>query len=411
MTESRPAKIALVLSGGGARGAYEAGIIHYIRTMLPNPVRTRRFDIQCGSSVGAINTCFMVSTAHDHDLQARAIRKLWEDVRSEDIYRRNLSALAGFLRKTSVGFLEKVFRRPGQANPHFPGFLDTSPFNPFICRIIDWKRLSRNINDGLIDAISLVVTNVLTGRLELFVEKHDQTAYQGDCVAHITEIMPNHARASAAIPIVFPAVMIGDIPYIDGGLRLNTPLSPAIHLGADRVLAIGLNHRALPGEAAPERGERGRQPSLGAIVSRVMNAIFLDRVQYDFEQLNRINRIIEWGEKVHGPTFLSEVNQMIEDHNIEGDIADRGLKHLKVLHIRPSVDIGEIFKECFRQRNKDEQTFFEKFLLRTMDVDPYSGVDLLSYLSFSPHYLKRLLDLGFEDAKSQHQELIEFMSD
>ncbi len=408
MTEHQPPKLALVLSGGGARGAYEAGIIHYIRTMLPEPTRTRHFDIHCGSSVGAINTCFMVSTAHDHNYQGREARRLWLRLRSENIYRRNMSAMASFIRKAGTGMLMKLFKRNDKTMPHFPGFLDTAPFNPFIRNVLDWKQMSHNINNGLIDAISLVATNVLTGRLELFIQKHEKTAYQGDCVTHLTTITPDHARASAAIPVLFPPVMINDVPYIDGGLRLNTPLSPAIHLGADRVLAVGLSHRAKPGETVPERGSKGR---LGAVVSRVMNAIFLDRVQYDFEQLNRINRIIEWGQEVYGPAFLTDVNQMIEDKDLTGDIADRGLKHIKVLRIRPSEDIGEIFRRCFRARDKDERTFFEKFLLRMMDVDPYSGVDLLSYISFSPEYLKKLLDLGFEDARSQHDEINAFMSD
>ncbi len=411
MAPQLPPKLALVLSGGGARGAYEAGIIHYIRTMLPEAARTRRFDIQCGSSVGAINTCFMVSTAHDHNLQARDIKRLWENLRSENIYKRNMGAMTSFLRKSSTGMLMKLFKSSGKSNPHFPGFLDTAPFTPFIREAMDWKQLTRNIRDGLIDALSLVATNVLTGRLELFIQKHEETAYHGDCIAHLTKITPDHARASAAIPIMFPAVMIDDVPYIDGGLRLNTPLSPAIHLGADRVLAVGLSHRAQPGEDVPQRGQKGRQPALGAVVSRVMNAIFLDRVQYDFEQLNRINRIIEWGQEVHGESFLEEINTMIQQKNFSGDIADRGLKHIKVLRIRPSEDIGEIFRRCFRKRDKDELTFFEKFLLRMMDVDPYSGVDLLSYISFSPEYLKQLLALGFEDARSQHEEIKAFMTD
>src|SRR5262245_18910539 len=245
MPKSSKQKIALVLSGGGARGAYEAGILHYLRTMLPQPHRDRQFDIHSGASVGAINTCFMVATADDPDFQGREIRSLWEKVRQENIYSRNLKALFGFITKSSKGVLVKFLKRDFQDTPHFPGFLDTAPFIPFISEIIPWKRITSNIRKGFVQAVSIVTTNVFTGRLELFIEKNPSLAYSGDHIAHFTRIQPLHAVASAAIPVIFPTVLINGYAYTDGGLRLNTPLSPAIHLGADAILVIGLNHRAM----------------------------------------------------------------------------------------------------------------------------------------------------------------------
>src|SRR5215471_9924868 len=166
MVKTSRKKLALVLSGGGARGAYEAGILHYIRTMLPEKMRFRQFDIHCGASVGAINTCFMVATAHDPLYQGKALRELWENVREENIYRRNLKALIQFLRKTSSGMVLKYFKGPGKNSPHFPGFLDTTPFFPFIEKVIPWKMISKNIQAGLVQALSVVATNVFTGRME-----------------------------------------------------------------------------------------------------------------------------------------------------------------------------------------------------------------------------------------------------
>ena len=407
----QPSRLALVLSGGGARGAYEAGIVHYLRTALPARVRKRRFDIHCGCSVGAINTCFTVATAHDHDFQGREIKRLWESVRQENIYRRNISALAGFISRSSAGMFSKMIKGSGKGTLHFPGFLDSSPFLPFIKKVIPWKNITKNIDSGLVQALSLVATNVHTGRMELFLQKHPTVQYHGEHMIRVTTIAPEHARASAAIPVIFPTVLVNGIPYTDGGLRLNTPLSPAIHLGADSILVIGLNHRAAPGEEVPSLGEKGEQAALGQVVGRVMNSVFLDKIQYDLEQVERINRIIEWGEAVYGNGFLTKINKMLKKNALSGDIADRGLKKLRVLRIRPSLDIAEVFRHCFPKEKNLHFTTFEKFLIKILDVDPTSGVDFLSYIAFMPGYLKKLFELGFEDARSHHQELVEFLSD
>lgn len=411
MSPSKSSKLALVLSGGGARGAYEAGVLHYIRTRLPTAQRYRRFDIQCGASVGAINTCFMVATAHDHDLQAREMRRLWEKVREENIYRTNLKALLSFITKSSAGVVWKFIKGSGPGSPHFPGFLDTEPFLPFITNLFPWKMITKNIKAGLIQALSITATNVFTGRMELFIQKNSECVYNGDHVVNYVKIRPEHARASAAIPVIFPTVLINGVAYTDGGLRLNTPLSPAIHLGADKILVIGLNHRALPGEKIPMSGELGRQAALGQVLGRVMNAVFLDKIQYDIEQLDRINKIIEWNEDLYGKNYLSNLNKMLGRKKIKGDVADRGLKKIRYLRIRPSQDIGELFRYCFKHKDRKHLSTFEKFLIRFLDVDPESGVDFLSYISFTPDYLKHLLDLGYEDAQRQHNQLKEFMEE
>ena len=402
-------KLALVLSGGGARGAYEAGIIHYIRTMLPPQVKYRQFDIQCGSSVGAINTSYMVATSHDLDKQGRDCWALWENLRSENIYRRDTMALWEFLFRSGKGiFLNFLRKRKGK---HFTGFLDTSPLLPFLEKVIPWPMISKNIRDGLVQAVSIGATNVFTGRMELFIEKGPEVEYTGEYIHHFTPIQAIHAKASAAIPIIFPSVLIDGIAYTDGGLRLNTPMSPAIQLGADAILVIGLHHRAKPGEKIPFHGEKGKEPALGQVLGRVMNSIFLDRIQYDMEQLDRINRIIDWGEMLHGPSFLQDLNQMLKKKEIRGDIANRGLKRLAVLRIRPSEDVGELFSETYNRVREKSMTPFEKFLVRTLDVDPSHGIDFLSYINFVPEYLKKLLELGFEDARQNHNQLKEILEE
>ena len=377
--------------------------------MLPAKARQRHFDIHCGASVGAINTAFMAATAHNLEFQGTQIRRLWEEVREGDIYRRDNRALIDFITKTGKGVILNLFRKPEARTKHFNGFLDTSPFLPFIQRVIPWPMISKNIRSGLISAISIVATNVFTGRMELFIEKDPAVDYTGDHVAHVTPIQPLHVLASAALPIIFPTVMLDGVSYTDGGLRLNTPMSPAIQLGADSILVIGLHHHAQPGEKIPEHGVKGKPPAMGEVLGRVMNSIFLDRIQYDIEQLGRINRLIDWSEMLYGPSYISDLNEMLRSKKISGDIANRGLKRLKVMRIRPSEDIGEIFAQCYRANRQEHFTSFEKFLVRVLDIDPAGGIDFLSYLTFMPEYLKKLLDLGFEDARRQHNELVDLL--
>ena len=406
---SNKRKIALVLSGGGARGAYEAGILHYIRAMLPQKVCGREFEINCGASVGAVNTAFMAATAHDTKFQGEEIWRVWTEVREENIYRRDRKALFSFLGKSSRSIALNLLKGSNNRGTHFSGFLDTAPFLPFIEKVIPWPMISRNIKAGHIQAVSIGATNVFTGRMELFIEKDPSIEYTGEYIHHLTTIKPLQVMASAAIPIVFPTVLIDGIAYTDGGLRLNTPMSPAIQLGADAIFVIGLHHRAKPGEKIPFHGEKGKQAALGQVLGRVMNSVFLDRIQYDIEQLERINRVIDWSEDVYGKDFLEKLNEMIQQKNIRGDIANRGLKRLEVLRLRPSEDIGEIFSDCYQHGRDKHFSSFEKFLVRFLDINPTSGNDFLSYISFMPEYLKKLLELGFEDARRHHNHLKEFL--
>ncbi|MBL7686026.1 MAG: patatin-like phospholipase family protein, partial [Deltaproteobacteria bacterium] len=386
-----------------------AGILHYIRTMLPEKQKRRQFDIHCGASVGAINACFLAATSHDYRYQGNAVRDLWEKVREEDIYQRNLKALFNFIRHSSKGMITKYIQSGPKNSPHFPGFLDTKPFIPFIEKSIPWKMIPKNIQKGHTRALSVVTTNVFTGRVELFLETHPSIHYSGAAIHHDGTVLPIHAAASAAIPIIFPTVMIDGVAYTDGGLRLNTPLSPAIHLGADAALVIGLNHRAGPDEKIPFHGTLGEPPSLGQVLGRVLNAVFLDKIQNDLEQVERINHIIDWCEDLYGRRFLVQLNEMLYEKGIIKNIADRGLKRLKILRIRPSVDIAELFREAFQKGRDKHFTTFERFLIRMLDVDPTNGVDFLSYIAFMPEYLNALLDLGFHDAKTHHHQLKEFM--
>lgn len=424
MSESKTKKLGLVLSGGGARGAYEAGVIHYIRTMLPKEIGgQRKFNILCGSSVGAINTCFVASTAHDLRHQGRYIYELWRHLEQSDIYRRDVLSFIRFITRSAVSIsknlLSKKYGEEGHlAHHNFRGILNTAPLVPFLKKNVSWQQISVNIKNGFTDAISITATNIATGKLELFIEKRPDLPYTGRYLYHDTKIEVFHAMASAAIPMIFPAVQIRRNYYMDGGVRMNTPMSPAIQLGAEKILVVGIHHhKESPEYAEPEKltdrySITAPEPSMGDMIGKILNSLFVDKLDYDIEQMQRINRIISWAENCYGPDFVTRINDYLLDRRLKGDIASRGLKKLDFLRISPSHDLREVFHESVEkvQFFKKNLTRFEKTILKVLDVDIDTGKDFLSFIMFYPEYLHRLLELGFEDARANHDKLAEFLA-
>ena len=420
---SKP-KLGLVLSGGGSRGAYEAGVIHYLRTMLPQDLAWKRgFDVLCGSSVGGINTCFLAASAHDLKYQGRRVYELWNHLKQEDIYQRDVLSFFRFLYRSFLGISKNIFTK--QYDPAgsfrkkhiFRGLFNTSPLIPFLKGNFPWKQISINIENGFFDAITLTATNIATGKLELFIEKRKDLPYTGRYLYHDTKIEYYHAMASAAIPLIFPAVKIKRSYYMDGGVRMNTPVSPAIQLGAEKILVLGVHHE----KEGPEYQQKyahdhfampDSPPSMGNTLGTILSTLFLDKLDYDMEQMNRINRLIDWSEGCFGTDYIEKINHYLKEQHIKGDIAARGLKRLKVFKIFPSKDVREIFSESVKRTQffQKNLTRFEKTLLKVLDVDLESGTDFLSFVMFYPEYLHALLELGFEDARKNHDKLIEFLS-
>lgn len=418
-TQTKP-RLGLVLSGGGARGAYEAGVIHYLRTMLPKEIaRHPSFDIICGSSVGAINASFMAATAHDPFYQGTRIYEIWNTLRQENIYKRDMMSFAKFATHSLYAVSKSIFTRRLD-NPssiaygdHFRGLLNTDPFEPYLKNIVPWKQISINVKNGMLSALTLTVTNINTGKLELFIEKRPELPYTGHYFWHDTKIEAEHAMASAAIPLIFPTVKIKRNFYADGGLRQNTPMSPAIQLGAEKILVIGPHHQEVTSEVkiADHLIGPDTPPSLGTMLGKILSSIFIDKLDYDIEQLNRINRLVDWGIGCYGPDFIERINAYLHEQHIRGDIANRGLKKLSAMNIFPSQDVREIFARAIEKSDflKKGLSSFERTLLKILDVDLDSGKDFLSFILFYPDYIKALLELGFEDAKARHGDLVEFL--
>src|SRR5260370_35825212 len=237
--------IGLVLSGGGARGAYEAGVIRYLREELPASVRERvRFDILCGTSVGAITACFLASTMHDPDGQGRVLSDMWTDLSLEAVYKVKGEDLWSLTRKMWRAATNEPVRAEGW---RLYDVFHPEPLEEIVRTRAPWPRISANLAKGLFSSLAVSATQIATGRSVVFVQRSTPGlppwSRDPNTEAREAVIGPEHALASAAIPLLFRSVKIGEEYFCDGSLRQNTPLTPALRLGAQRVLIIALKYR------------------------------------------------------------------------------------------------------------------------------------------------------------------------
>ncbi|OGQ48423.1 MAG: hypothetical protein A3H42_00625 [Deltaproteobacteria bacterium RIFCSPLOWO2_02_FULL_46_8] len=251
------------------------------------------------------------------------------------------------------------------------------------------------------------------GKLELFVDKKDAVEYTGAYRIKTGPIDWQHAMASAAVPVIFPPVRIGPYFYVDGSIRQNTPMSPAVQLGADKILIVGVKYReALESSGSFSLTEPNAYPSFTHLAGKLLDALFLDHIDYDLEQMNRINKVVEWSEKLYGPNYLHDLNEMLKKEGIRGDIANRGLKKIEAFAFFPSEDLGRIACERLIKlsRTKSKLSQVERFFMKFLEVDPTADLDLLSYLMFEKGFMSDLIDIGIKDCKQRETDLAQFLS-
>jgi len=389
-----------VLSGGGSRGAYEAGILHYIRTDLAQRLgRQVPIDIVSGTSVGAINAAFLAATMADPSTQAQQITSAWTSLRLEELigmHPRDLLRAARML-------LGREPPPPPPGSFRYGGLLDTSGLERFVIRTIPWRGIERSLRGGHLHALSVSATHVGTGHTVVFLSSAEPVPREWSrdpFVRHrAARIGPRHVLASAAIPLLFPAVKIGDEFFTDGGLRQNTPMSPAIRLGADRLLLISLRHVAKETQQLQrERVEAYPKPLF--LAGKALNALLLDHTEYDLQRMQRINLILEAGHASFGDKFEEMMNAEL--------VRLRGapLRRIQAVHVRPSVDIGEIAAQFVRAgRVNVTGVIARKLIARLSAGEAPHESDLLSYLLFDGDYARELIELGRSDSAKKADEL------
>jgi NTE family protein len=382
----------MILSGGGARGAYEVGVLSYVLDGFAR-VRGRapRIDILCGTSVGAINACFLAAHLADPTQGIRRLVDLWTEI--------DLAGVLGFGFRQAMSLHRVVLGGGDDAS----GLFDVTPMARLIEREIPWRAIARTLRHGHLTALSVSATEVTSGRTVIFMQTGPDgtlpTTAPPRTIVRGALIGPPHALASAAIPILFPPVRIGRELFMDGGVRQNTPIAPALRLGATHVFAVGLAREVRGIESG---GEDQRPPSAAMVLGKVLNAFLLDHVQSDYEVLTRVNRMIEDGVAAYGPSFLPSVNKPVVDR---GDLPYRSVQSLVV---RPSEDIGKLAATYVRSGALRKSGGVTRRMLSLLDVGEATEADLASYLLFDGAFAKKLIDLGRADAEARRHEIADF---
>ncbi|MCC6217641.1 MAG: patatin-like phospholipase family protein [Polyangiaceae bacterium] len=385
-------RLALILSGGGARGAYEAGVLAYVFDEL---ARQRgappRVEILCGTSVGAVNTAHLAAHLTDPVLGVRRLADVWAGLRLDDVL--------GFGWREVVS-LPRVLLGGGSGS----GFFDVSPMAALVQREIPWRAISRNLRKGWLRALSVSATEVAAGRTVIFMQTAPDTALPTRApprtVIRADRIGPQHVLASAAIPLLFPPVRVGSQLYVDGGVRQNTPIAPAIRLGATHILVVGTS-RAVRGVPHVPSAELP-MPGATFLLGKILNALLLDHLDNDLGTINLLNDLFASGSAAYGDDFEARVNE---------SAARRGghdYRRIELMVVRPSAGIGEIAAEYLRRGELRAGPLLTKRLLSLLDVGVADDADLASYLLFDGGFTRRLIELGRADAAARRGELLDF---
>ena len=399
---------ALVLSGGGARGAYEAGVLRYLREDLAGDLGGQvQFDIISGTSVGGIHACFVAGTADMAAKQGRMLCDRWESFVLEEMV---TFGVKDFLRAPATLLGSGKIEEFDDGQRRLGGIVQTQQLERVVRRLIPWGRIGTNLAQGHFESLSVTATDIGSGKSVVYVQRAGggipEWSKDPFVRAQAVTIGPEHALASAALPILFPAVAVGERFFCDGGLRQNTPLSPALRLGADKVLVIGLRHKPPPNDnSVPE--ESMPFPGAAFLVGKILDAFLLDHIDYDLDRLRRFNALIR---AVHAVGSVEHSQRFDE---VVASMRGAPYRIVDEFMIRPSADLGEIAGGIARAgRFKGSGGGPGIQLLRRLATARGADeADLLSYILFDGLYAAEVTRLGYEDARAQHNELAKFLGD
>jgi NTE family protein len=378
--------LGLVVTGGGARGAYQAGVLKRIGEIKRVRTHGNPFPIIGGASAGAINGSALAIGSAEFASATQVIARLWSDLKPSDVFRcdllsQTLTSLTWILDLSFGGIV-------GGGNAR--SLLDATPLRRYLHKHLDCDRIQDNIKRGHLYALAISATNYNSGKSYLFIQgrKGHPMWNRSRRVTLATKITVEHVCASAAIPLVFQPVRLkiagGTAFFGDGCVRLQQPLSPVIRLGAERVFAICVRCENL--EHQVETAD-GKDPALAQVMGLIFNVMFLDHLATDIEHLERLNELLG--------------NGQIRRPGVDG--CER-MRPLTQLLMAPSVDLGQL-----AEQHQRDMPYLIQYFVNGLARDTASCLDLISYLLFTSNYTRALIALGYNDASQRIDEIESFL--
>jgi NTE family protein len=374
-----PQKIGLILTGGGARAAYQVGVLKAVAEFLPRRAPSP-FQVICGTSAGALNAVTLAVNARHFRKGVKYLLGIWYNSNVSHIYRADLLGVLANSGRWVAGLMLSLF---GINRMSRVSLLDNSPLAIFLEETLPCEKIQENIDAGVLHALSITASGYGSG--------HSVTFYQGTPelkpwkrarrLGMETQIGIEHLLASAAIPFIFPAVHIHREYFGDGSVRQIAPISSALHLGANKVLLMGAWHAD---DDEERRSKMDTYPTLAQIAGHALDSIFLDGLEVDLERLQRINDTVR--------LIPEELRTATK------------LRHIDVLVITPSQPLERIAERYIAQL-----PWTIRLLLRSIGVMRRSGANLVSYLLFDKYYCRALIDLGYQDALKRREEIMKFL--
>ena len=372
-------KNALVLTGGGARAAYQVGVLSAIAKFVPRN-HAIPFPILCGTSAGAINSTALGCYASCFHLGVKKLEWMWKNLDTSKIYHSDTRGVFGYIGKGILASFQADY-----ANKLPRSLLNNEPLRQLLNSVMNFKRIDNNILRGYLSAVSVTASSYTTGNSISFFQA-DDTINEWDRAkrcGQANQLNSEHLMASAAIPLVFPSTKIKNQHFGDGSVHQLSPLSPAIHLGAKRIFVIGVDQ---PKEPAHVNENNPHPPTAATIAGHLLDSIFADTMNSDLERMARINETLK----------LIPKNKRI---SVEG------LKHIDSFIINPSHDFNAIALNYY-----NDLPLPVRLLLRSAGISNDSESSIISYLLFEKNFCSELIKLGFEDAMEQENQIKHFLN-
>ena len=370
--------LSLVMGGGGARAAYQVGFLKYLAELFPD----LEVPIVTGVSAGAINAAHLASHHGSFQQSVEELVALWKRLAVEDVFRVDTPSLGW----TGARWMFQLMSGGVGGAGRVKGLVDTSPLKAYLAEVMhavdgEITGIQYNLAKGRLKAVAISTSSYTTGQSVTWIQGRDLEDWsRPQRRSRQTVLTVDHVMASAALPLFFPAVRIDDEFFGDGGVRLAAPLSPALHLGAQKILAISTRYDRSAAEAMIP--EVTGYPPPAQVLGVLLNSVFLDLLDQDALRLERLIDLIDQVPKK----------------------GRNGLRPVRLLVLRPSVDLGRLANEFEPSLPK---AF--RFLTRGLGTRQTTSPDLLSLVLFQPDYVARLIELGEADARAQTEEIVEFI--